>query len=321
MLHNAAGAVQSHSDKGFGCCYLIGRGQFLVCLVTWLDCFFTVTWNSFCLPISNLTTFEAVCLAFYWIMSLQMEPISKSWEFLRKGKFTDIHFVLQRSTHPQSKRFGVQEICMELSGSVDAWVNSEPANILLRALKDERFSKRTEKCKILCNLKEKQVENLKDLDSPKFKILQKQMMQCGFARVTRSDTNPHFVVQSEKSNCWKIGQCSIWSCRFRILKCNVSINGIESLKKVHLFDIHYWEIARTRQMTDQEDETSLGKFVFDDKNQEKKTWSFSRQTCSRSLIVFLSQLFVIFLIIFGWFWRIHLLKNLWRINSLGGIFV
>ena len=45
-------------------------------------------------------------------------------------------------------------------------------------------------------------------------------------------------------------------------------------------------------MTDHEDETSLGNFVFDDKNQENKSWSSLRQTCSRSLTVFLSQLFV-----------------------------
>ena len=53
-------------------------------------------------------------------------------------------------------------------------------------------------------------------------------------------------------------------------------------------------------MTDQEDDIILGKIVFDDNNQERKTWSCLGQTCSRSLIVFLSQLFVISLIIFGW---------------------
>ena len=48
-------------------------------------------------------------------------------------------------------------------------------------------------------------------------------------------------------------------------------------------------------MTDQEENINLGKIVFDDNNQDKKSWSCLRQTCSRSLIVFLSQLFVIFL--------------------------
>ena len=62
-------------------------------------------------------------------------------------------------------------------------------------------------------------------------------------------------------------------------------------------------------MTDQEDNTNLGKIVFDDNNQEKKSWACLGQTCSRSLIVFLSQLFVILLIILGCFWRSHLSKT------------
>ena len=48
-------------------------------------------------------------------------------------------------------------------------------------------------------------------------------------------------------------------------------------------------------MTDQEDNINLGENVFDDNNQERKSWASLGQTCSRSLIVFLSQLFVIFL--------------------------
>ena len=62
-------------------------------------------------------------------------------------------------------------------------------------------------------------------------------------------------------------------------------------------------------MADQEDNLNLGKVVFDDNNQERKSWSCLGQTCSRSLIVFLSQLFVILLIIFGCFRRIHRSKT------------
>ena len=62
-------------------------------------------------------------------------------------------------------------------------------------------------------------------------------------------------------------------------------------------------------MAEQEEDNILGKSVFDNNNQEKKFWSRLEQTCSRSLIVFLSQLFVILLIIFGCFWRIHLSKT------------
>ena len=64
-----------------------------------------------------------------------------------------------------------------------------------------------------------------------------------------------------------------------------------------------------RQMADQEDNINLGKIVFYDNNQERKSWACLGQTCSRSLIVCLSQLFVNVLIIFGCFWRIHLLNT------------
>ena len=52
-------------------------------------------------------------------------------------------------------------------------------------------------------------------------------------------------------------------------------------------------------MTELEDISILGKIVFDDTNQERSSWSCLGQACSRSLTVFLSQHFVILLIIFG----------------------
>ena len=61
-------------------------------------------------------------------------------------------------------------------------------------------------------------------------------------------------------------------------------------------------------MTDHEDNINLGKVVFDDNNQQRKTWACLRQTCTRYLIVFLSQVLVILLINFGCFWRLHLSK-------------
>ena len=42
---------------------------------------------------------------------------------------------------------------------------------------------------------------------------------------------------------------------------------------------------------------SLGNFVFDDNNQERHSWKCFGQTCNRSLVVFLSQFFVILLIL------------------------
>ena len=62
-------------------------------------------------------------------------------------------------------------------------------------------------------------------------------------------------------------------------------------------------------MTDQQENINQGKIVFDDNNQERKSWACLGQTCSRSLIAFLSQRFVVLLIIFGCFWRIHFSKT------------
>ena len=58
-------------------------------------------------------------------------------------------------------------------------------------------------------------------------------------------------------------------------------------------------------MTVQEENINLGKPVLDDNNQERNLWACLAQSCSRTLIVFLSQLFEILLIIFDCFWRIH----------------
>ena len=40
-------------------------------------------------------------------------------------------------------------------------------------------------------------------------------------------------------------------------------------------------------MSDQEDIFASDKIVFDDNNQERKSWTFLGQSCSRSVIVFL----------------------------------
>ena len=38
------------------------------------------------------------------------------------GRFRDTRFVLQISTNPQSKLFGVKETCTELCGTVGVWI-------------------------------------------------------------------------------------------------------------------------------------------------------------------------------------------------------
>ena len=42
---------------------------------------------------------------------------------------------------------------------------------------------------------------------------------------------------------------------------------------------------------------NLGNFVFDEENHERKSWKFFGRTCNRSLLVFMSQFFVIVLLL------------------------
>ena len=51
-------------------------------------------------------------------------------------------------------------------------------------------------------------------------------------------------------------------------------------------------------MTDHTDKGfQLGNFVFDVNNQERQSWKCFGQTCNRSLVVFVSQFFVILLVL------------------------
>ena len=62
-------------------------------------------------------------------------------------------------------------------------------------------------------------------------------------------------------------------------------------------------------MPDHTDSINLDKVVFDDQNVERSSWSCLGQTCSLSLIVYLSHFFVVLFIICGFFRRIHLAKT------------
>ena len=62
-------------------------------------------------------------------------------------------------------------------------------------------------------------------------------------------------------------------------------------------------------MPDQTDDINFDKIVFDGQNFERRSWSCLGETCSTSLIVFLSHIFLLLFIICGCFWRLHLAKT------------
>ena len=81
------------------------------------------------------------------------------------------HFVLQKSTNPENKRFGEQKTCTKLCGTADVWIRESFQINFPSPVKGEHFAKGTEKCKILGILKDKEVEKLEDHGCPKFKDL------------------------------------------------------------------------------------------------------------------------------------------------------
>ena len=92
-----------------------------VCLVTWMHHAFFSTYNFFCLPFSLSLGFEALCIALYQILSLQMKTISTKLEFLSMQEFRDTQFVLQRRTNTWKKHVGVLKTCEELCRAVEVW--------------------------------------------------------------------------------------------------------------------------------------------------------------------------------------------------------
>ena len=82
------------------------------------------------------------------------------------------------------------------------------------------------------------------------------------------------------------------------MKCIVTIYGKKSFETIQSFSSSFIiEKLSIQQITDREDNNNLDQIVFDDNNQEGNSWACLEQSCSRSLIVFLSQLFVVLLIV------------------------
>ena len=143
---------------------------------------------------------------------------------------------------------------------------------------------------------------------PKFKILTKKR---SFVQAIQPDTRPDFTMQRTRQICLATGQCIIWSCEFCMVKCNVSIYERISYKLIQSF-FQYLILWNWAYKTDDwpKDTFNVGKFVFDNNNQERMLWFYLGRFFSRSLIVLLSQLFVIFLLSLVAFGEINYWKRL-----------
>ena len=156
----------------------------------------------------------------------------------------------------------------------------------------------------------------------KFKIFSKRTFR-GSALVTLSDTKQGLTVPRGKQRSMENELCNICKfCTCLLYLCLLLIYFFQP-DMIFFYGIHFEKLSFRnilRNWADLEVNINLAKIVVDDNNNERKSWACLGQTYSRSLIVFLSQLFLISLIIFGCFWRIHLSKTCDESTVLVGIF-
>ena len=122
ILHDADGAVRSHTGNGLGYCYIVGQGP-NSCL---LD---QVTWLLFCLYVKIFVPFVINSVNFWISMSLIVLDIVLTVRNIMRelGLFIDwslqgFHFVCQILLNLINRRHGTQVIYMELRGVVESWI-------------------------------------------------------------------------------------------------------------------------------------------------------------------------------------------------------
>ena len=67
--------------------------------------------------------------------------VFKELGVLIDGKIRDTHFLLQKSTHPQNKRFGAQATCTEVCVIVDVWITVSFRTIFLELSRANNLQK------------------------------------------------------------------------------------------------------------------------------------------------------------------------------------
>ena len=122
ILHDAAGAVRSHSGKGPGYCYMIGRGPNYCLIGHVTGLFFCLYVKHFLPSIFNSVDFWSKMSLTVLDVELTEKNIIKELGFLVMVLYKDFHFVHQRLLNLKNRRHGTQNIYMELRGVVESWI-------------------------------------------------------------------------------------------------------------------------------------------------------------------------------------------------------
>ena len=203
ILHDAAGAVRVHSGKGSGYCYMIGRGP-NSCLLGHVNVLLYCFYVKFFLPsIFNSVNFRSSMSCNVPDVELADKNLVNELEVSNNGKFQVYSFRYPKKYKPTKKRFGAQEDCTKSSGTEDVWITVSFQTFFLELKRVNKLRKEQKSAKFLAIYWIKGWKTWKVTAVPKFKI--SLMKKLAFARVTLSNTRPHFTVQSGKQNCLVTG--------------------------------------------------------------------------------------------------------------------
>ena len=278
-------------------------------------------WSDDCTTPSTLCqTLSPVHLRFCWFLKQYVLLFTRYWARIwkRDWEFWFLWWECSGIAISSSKKYKPTKQAFsrtrDMQGIVQSRGNcdySQLPKIQPKNLKVKQIAKGSERGKIFHSLTEKWKKTWMIMFAPNFKTLLKlqQMRKRLFARDTHSNTRLHFTVQSSRQNCLIAAQLRIWTWNFCTVKSFVSVNVIETFLIQFLFRDSLLSMKKFRLGGWSKRYFFLGKVVLDDNNLEKKSSSCLRQTCPISSILFLCQIFVILLINFGCFRRIHLTKN------------
>ena len=131
-LHDAAGAVRTHSGKGPGYCYMIGRDPnscllghvtgLLFCLCIKLKIFLLFSGKLFLLSIFNSVDFRSSMSCIVLDFELADKNVIQELGVFLTVPYKGFHFVLQRLLNLINRLHGTQVIYMELRGVVKSWI-------------------------------------------------------------------------------------------------------------------------------------------------------------------------------------------------------
>ena len=122
VLHDAVGAVKTLSDKGPGYCYMIGRGPNSCLLGHVTGLLFCLYVKLFLPTIFNSVDFRSSMSRIVLDIERADKNGFKELGVLNDGKDQQCSFCPLKCSNPHNKRFGAQETCTELCGTVDAWI-------------------------------------------------------------------------------------------------------------------------------------------------------------------------------------------------------